>query len=215
VNHIYCISGLGADQRVFSKIKCEDCEMHYIKWLIPLKNETITDYAKRLSHQVHHQEPILIGLSFGGIMSIEISRHIKTKAIILISTIKKDKELPTWMRLSGKLRLHKVIPLHSFRALAPLENYKLGLETSEERQMVNDYRKHADQGFVNWAINAVLNWKSKDVPPNTFHIHGSRDKIFPIRRLKADHVIKGGHMMVLNRSEEVSECINSILKRIS
>jgi esterase/lipase len=215
VEHIYCVSGLGADQRAFSKIKCEGCEMHYIKWLIPLNNESISDYSKRLIHQIHHAEPILIGLSFGGIMCIEISRHIKTKALILISTIKKDKELPGWLRLSGQLRLHKIIPLHSFSMLAPLENYKLGLETDEEKHMVNEYRKHADQRFVDWAINALLNWKSKDVPTNTFHIHGSNDRIFPIKRVKADHIIKGGHMMVLNRSEEVSECINSILRRIA
>jgi len=206
---------MGADERAFSKIECEGSEMHYIKWLVPLKNESIGDYSKRLTHQIHHPEPILIGLSFGGIMCIEISKHIKTKAIILISTIKQDKELPAWMKLSGKVRLHKILPLHSFRLIEPFENYKLGIETAEERKMVHEFRMTVSQRFVNWAIDAVLNWKSEEIPPNTYHIHGSKDRIFPVRNVKADHVINGGHMMVMNRSKEVSESINAILRKIS
>jgi pimeloyl-ACP methyl ester carboxylesterase len=215
VKHIYCISGLGADHRVFSKIKCPGYELHYIKWLIPLKNEFISDYSKRLIHQVHHPEPILIGVSFGGLMCIEIAKHIKTTALILISAIKHEKELPIWMKMAGRVKLNKVVPLHSSRLLEPIENYRLGLETLEEKQMVNDYRKHADQRFVDWAINAVLNWKNKEVPANTFHIHGSTDKIFPLKRIKADCIISGGgHMMVMNRGGEVSGCINNILEQL-
>lgn len=215
MKHIYCISGLGADKRAFSKIDCHGYEVHYIKWLVPLKKESISDYAKRLMHQIHHPEPVLIGLSFGGIMCIEIARHIKTRAVILISSIKQDSELPMWMKLSGKLKVHKIIPLHSTKLIEPFENYKLGIETAEEKKMVHEFRMEVNQRFVNWAIDAVLNWKNHDIPPNTYQIHGKNDRIFPIRKVKADYVINGGHMMVMNRSKEVSDSINSILKKIA
>jgi pimeloyl-ACP methyl ester carboxylesterase len=211
---IYCISGLGADQRVFSKLDCPGYEVHYIKWLIPLKEESIGDYAKRLIHQIRHPKPILIGVSFGGMMCIEIAKHIKVSGIILISSIKYDAEMPRWMRLSGKFKVNKLFKLRFMKFLEPIENYRLGLETKEERNMVHDYRKNVDRKFLNWSINAVLNWKNKDVPANTFHIHGSKDKIFPIRKIKPDHNIHGGHMMILNRSKEVNEVVNSILKKI-
>ena len=68
MKHIYCISGFGADERVFSKLDFKDNEVHFIPWINPVKNETIEDYAKRMSEGIKHQDPVLLGLSFGGIM---------------------------------------------------------------------------------------------------------------------------------------------------
>ena len=148
-------------------------------------------------------------------MCLEIARHIKVSGIILISSIKYDKEMPIWMRLAGKLKLNKLFRLRFMRILEPIENYRLGLETKEEQKMVHEYRKKVDRSFLNWSINAILNWRNKDIPSNTFHIHGSRDRIFPIRNIKPDHIINGGHMMVLNRSKEVNESINKILQQFN
>ena len=68
MNHIYCISGFGADERVFSRIDFRPFTTHFISWLLPLKKESIEAYAKRMSQQIQHDNPTLLGLSFGGIM---------------------------------------------------------------------------------------------------------------------------------------------------
>ena len=213
MKHIYCISGLGADERVFSKFQFPQHEIHFIKWITPEKNESIEAYAKKLIVQIHHDNPILIGLSFGGIMCIEIARQIKTELIIIISSIKSNNELPLWMRLSGKLKLNRLFPMRSFKLIESLEDYNLGVKTKEEKEMVNEYRKQIDPVYTNWAINAVLNWKNKTAPENLYHIHGDRDRIFSIKKIKPDYTIhNGGHFMILNKSDEVNKCINSILK---
>ena len=213
MKHIYCISGLGADERVFSKFTFADHELHFIKWNIPLKNERIHDYAIRLTQQILHKNPVLIGLSFGGMMCIEIAKLIGVEKIILISSIKTFKEMPVWMRLSGKLKLNRIFPLRSFKLIEPLENYNLGLETKEEKQMVSQYRKNIDHTYSNWSINQILNWKNEWQPENVFHIHGDKDRIFPIKKIKAHHTIKtGGHFMIMNRSNDVNQIINSILQ---
>src|SRR6188768_3452252 len=144
MKHIYCISGLGADERVFSKFQFPGHEIHFIKWIKPDKNESIESYAKRLITQIHHDKPILIGLSFGGIMCIEIARQIKTELIIIISSIKSSDEMPLWMRLSGRLKLNRLFPMRSFKLIEPLEDYNLGVRSKEEKQMVNEYRKNID-----------------------------------------------------------------------
>ena len=213
MKHIYCISGLGADERVFSKFRFPSHEIHFIKWITPQKNESIESYAKRLITQIHHDNPILIGLSFGGIMCIEIARQIKTELIIIISSIKSSDEMPLWMRLSGKLKLNRLFPMRSFKLIEPLENYNLGVRTKAEKQMVRDYRKNIDTAYSNWAINAVLNWKNKSALKNLYHIHGDMDRIFSIKKIKPDYTTQdGGHLMILNKSDEVNECIYSILK---
>ncbi len=214
MNHIYCISGFGADERVFSKLAFRGYHVHYIKWLIPLKDESISDYAKKLTRQIKHDKPILVGLSFGGMMCIEIAKQIKTEKIIVLSSIKSFYEMPLWMRLTGKLRLNKILPMRSFKLIEPLENYNLGIETSEEKEMVRQYRKNINRQYSNWAVNTILNWNNEHLPQNLFHIHGSKDRIFPLRKIKADYIIKdGGHFMIMNKFSIVNNYINSILQK--
>ena len=212
MKHIYCISGFGSDERMFSKLTFNGFETHFIHWIIPEKNESIVAYAKRLTQQIRHNNPILIGLSFGEMMCIEIAKLIPVKKIILISSIKSFHEMPVWLRLSGKLKLNKIFPMRSFKLIEPLQNYNLSVETSEEKKLVRSYRKNMNQQYADWAINIILNWKNDEVPENLFHIHGANDRIFPLKKITADHIVKnGGHLMIMNRYEAVNEYINSIL----
>lgn len=214
MKHIYCISGFGADERMFSKFQFPGYEIHFIKWITPKKNEDIQSYTKRLIQQIHHNNPILIGLSFGGMICIEIASQINTSLIIIISSIKSNAEMPLWMRLTGKLKLNRLLPMRSYKVLQPLQNYNLGIRSKEEKELVNNYRKNIDSVYSNWAVNAILNWKNTVTPENLYHIHGDKDRIFSIKRIKPDYTIKnGGHLMILNKSEEVNECINAILKK--
>ena len=50
--HIYLISGLGADERVFQNLDFGRLKPTFIKWIEPIKNETIEEYALRLSLQI-------------------------------------------------------------------------------------------------------------------------------------------------------------------
>lgn len=213
MSHIYCISGFGADERVFSKLDLGGHTLHFIPWLDPVKKENINAYANRMSENIHHTNPIIIGLSFGGIMSIEIARITGIDKIILISSVKTFHEIPLWMRLSGKLRLDKIFPLRSFALIEPLENYNLGIENEEELKLVREYRKNIGQQYTNWATHQIIDWKNEWKPLNLVHIHGGKDHIFPIRNIKADYVIEnGGHFMIMNRAEKVNNILHQILK---
>lgn len=213
MKHIYCISGLGADERVFSKFQFPEHEIHFIKWIIPEKKESIQAYAQKLIAQVHHDNLILIGLSFGGMMCIEIAKQIKTEFIIIISSIKTSDELPLWMKLTAKFKLNRLMPMRSFLLIEPLEDYNLGVTTKEEKVMAHEYRRNVDTRYSNWAVDNLVNWKNKSVPGNLYHIHGTGDRIFSIKKIKPYYTIdKGGHLMIMNKSVEVNECINSILR---
>ena len=211
MKHIYCISGFGADERVFSKLDFGENKVHFIPWKIPEKHETIGSYAGRMSNNIIHPSPILMGLSFGGMMSIEIAKLISVEKVVLLSSISTYHELPLYMRIAGKLHLNKMIPMKPYPILEPLENYNLGVETKEEKKLLREYRKNLNLQYSNWAMNEVVNWKNNWIPPNLVHIHGTKDHIFPIRYVKADYRIKGaGHLLPMNNAEEV----NVILKKI-
>jgi pimeloyl-ACP methyl ester carboxylesterase len=212
LENIYCLSGLGADERIFSKLDFKNNHVTYLKWLKPEKSESISDYAQRFVDKITLPQPILIGISFGGMMCIEIAKLITVKKIIIISSIKTTHELPLWMKVAGRLKLNRLFPMRSFKLIEPLEDYNLGVETAEEKTMVHNYRRSIDRTYAEWSINCILNWKNKEVPINVIHIHGSKDRIFKIRNVKPDHIIKtGGHFMVMNRADEVNKFLLDII----
>lgn len=205
---VYCISGLGADERVFQHLSLPGCVVYYLTWLKPEAGESMSVYAGRMAQQIRHQSPVLAGLSFGGMMAIEIARQVPVRKLVLFSSVKHRGELPLWMRLAGVLRLHKLVRLKPYKWLGPLENRNLGVESAEELRLVASFREQVDLVYLNWAIDQVLCWKNAEVPENVLHIHGSNDHIFPSRYIQADYVLPGaGHMLVFNRAHEVSEIL--------
>lgn len=209
---IYCISGLGADEKIFSKLDFGEAKVSFISWKMPEKKESIESYARRMAEEIKDESPILIGVSFGGMMCIEIAKIISVSKIILISSVKSFKEMPLFMRLAGKSRLNKVIPIKSYSFLHSFQNWRLGVVTEEDRKLANAYRQKFNQQYLDWSIHQILNWKNDSHPNYLIHIHGDHDLMFPIKRLQADYVIKGGtHFMVLNRAEEVNKILKTIL----
>ena len=213
---VYFISGLGADKKAFYKIKLPaGYEPVYLDWIPPLKNESLPDYARRFSSGINPPESpdknfILIGLSFGGMLVSEIAKITHPEKIIIISSISCYKELPWYFKLAGKLRLNRIIP-PGFYKQATLLNRFMGAGDKEMKAIVYSYVKNTDPEFIRWSLNEILNWQHAERIPKLVHIHGSRDHLLPHRFTNADHIIKkAGHLMVLNRADEV----NAILKQV-
>lgn len=212
MKQIYCISGLGADERIFSKLSVTNSCLRYMQWLTPENKETIEHYAARMASQIHHNNPILMGVSFGGMMAIEIARIVSSAKVILLSSVKSHQELPQWMKLTGKLRLNKLMPPKPLEWMSLLENTFLGAETPEEIALCNEFRKNVDPAYLRWAIEQIINWRNEWQPPVTYHIHGNKDKIFPLKGILPTHVIKGGgHFMIMNRAPAISTLLTKIL----
>lgn len=211
---IYCISGLGADERAFSKLKINGYRLQVIPWLMPEAKETIEHYAGRMRAAITEDNPILMGLSFGGMVCAEIAKQIPVARIILVSSIKTAKELPFWLRTVARLKLNKIVPLRSTRLTQPIQNMMLGVKSAEEKALVSSLRKAVDLPYTNWAVNEAVNWKNEWQHPHLYHIHGDKDNMFPIKNIQAATYIikKGGHFMIMNRAGEVSDCINRILQ---
>jgi pimeloyl-ACP methyl ester carboxylesterase len=210
---IYCISGLGADERVFSKIAVPGYVLQPLQWKVPIRNESLVEYAQRMLTEIKEEKPVLMGLSFGGMMSIEIAKLVEVEKVIIISSIKSASELPGWMRFAGRLWLDKMVPLKSFKIMEPVQNYKLGVTNAEERKMAIEYRRNANRKYTNWAINQVLNWKNDWQHPLTYHIHGTRDRMFPIKKITPSYTVNdGGHLMIMNKADEINQYLLSILQ---
>ena len=119
--------------------------------------------------------------------------------------------MPLWMKGAGKLKLNKIIPLRPYKILEPLENYNMGVTNAEEKEMVGRYRKNVEPLYLNWAINQILNWKNDWQPKHLFHIHGTADRIFPIKKIRPNYTVDGGgHFMIYNRAKQINESLQRI-----
>lgn len=205
---VYVFSGLGADQRVFDDIDWKQHEPVFIPWIQPVKNETIESYALRMSTDISEENPVLLGISFGGMMAIEVSKHLKASKIILISSAKTFEEIPWYFKLVGKLRINKIVPAALLKSSNSITHWFFGTKTEKEKNTLRIILKETDPVYVKWAVDAVLNWKNKFVPDNLVHIHGTADRILPIRFLKCCAIVENGrHFMIVSQSEIVNALI--------
>jgi pimeloyl-ACP methyl ester carboxylesterase len=210
---IYCIPGLGVDEKIFDGIHLPGFQLVHLSLIKPIKKESLAAYAKRLITQIDDRHPIIIGVSFGGMIAIEIAKQIALEKLIIISGVKKHKEIPRWMRISGALRIHKIVPVKSTRFTERADNRRIGIKTDEEKRIVMEYRKRADKNYIAWALDKILNWKNTWIPERLYHIHGDEDRLFPINKVAATHVIKQGtHIMLVNMVDEINACLHDILK---
>ncbi|HMO61763.1 MAG TPA: alpha/beta hydrolase [Ferruginibacter sp.] len=209
---IYFISGLGADETVFSRLQLPGYNRRYLPWLMPEKNESIEHYAARMAKAIDTPNPIIAGLSFGGMMSIEIARQLPVQKVILISSVSQYTQLPLWMRLAGWSRVNKIIPMRPYHFLEQIENYNMGVETPDDIEILRRYRQQVQPQYLQWAINEILRWHNNWLPASLYHIHGTNDRIFPVQKLHPTHLVQGGgHFMVYNRAAEVSSILQAIL----
>jgi len=212
VKQLYLFSGLGADHRVFQFLDLSGFRVTYINWLQPLARESMQQYGARLTAQIDTENPVLIGLSFGGMMAMEVAKHIATEKIILISSAKTKKEIPPYFRLAGKLKLNKIAPSRAMKKPNALAYLMMGAKTESEKKLMQAILTDTDPVFFKWAIEKVITWNNDVLHQNVVHIHGEKDLLLPHRFVKADFSIAGGtHLMAIKNAKEVSEIIRKII----
>ncbi len=209
--NIYFISGLGADERIFEKlILTGTFTLKYIYWIEPLAQERLENYSLRLAEQIDKDEEfILIGLSLGGMVAVEMNKFLSPKKTIIISSVATHLEYSPLLKLLRRSRIQKITPSIFLRTPSPVAHWFFGVETQREKMLLRSFMKNVSNRYLKWAIDVVLNWKNQRRPDGLLHIHGDADRIFPFKYTHATiKVEKGGHLMVHDKAI----IINSILQ---
>jgi pimeloyl-ACP methyl ester carboxylesterase len=211
---IYCISGLGADKTAFQKLDfSENYTTLHLEWLTPLDEESLENYSKRFSAKITNNSPIIIGLSFGGIIAQHICKYVSCKKVILISSITSPESIPRIRKFLRFLPLHKLLPNFLLTKTNFLVFYLFGIKSLFGKSILKQIFKNANLVFVKWAIQKIIDIESiPKINCQVFQIHGTKDKLFPIKLQNPEFTIKNsGHFMVYENAEEVSKLIKSIL----
>lgn len=212
---VYLMPGLAASSTIFEYLKLPDdtFELFYLEWFLPEDKESIEDYALRMTQKIKHKSPVLIGVSFGGILVQEMAMHIKTRKVIIISSVKSNLELPLRMKIAKSTKAYKIIPTHLVSNIEALAKYTFGENVVSRRlKLYEKYLQMRDKKYLDWAIENVILWRRTKPDENVIHIHGDADAVFPIRHIKNSIVIKGAtHILVLMKYKWLNENLPKLI----
>ncbi|HEY6161094.1 MAG TPA: alpha/beta hydrolase [Bacteroidia bacterium] len=210
---LYAIPGLGVDERLFKNILIPGFELIPVKWITPLKGERLEDYAGRLAQQIDKHEPFyLIGVSFGGMCAVEIAKKYFPLRTIIISSAKGPADLPWYFKVFRFIPIHRLVSDNTAIRLALRFRGMFGVKDGEQKKLFDEMLRTAPANYYARAINCIVHWRNKEVPGDLSHLHGTCDRIIPLRFVKNPTTIKNGsHFMVLNSADEINASLEKIL----
>lgn len=212
--HVYLMPGMAASPLIFEYIKLpEDTFVtYYLEWIIPFKDELLTNYAKRMVKNIKHDNVVLLGVSFGGIIVQEMSKHINLSKLIIVSSVKTKHELPRRMKISKMTKAYKLIPTQLFSNVEALAKYVFGDAATKRLELYKKYLSVNDKQYLDWAIKQMVCWEQELPISGIIHIHGEKDKVFPRYHIKNYITVKGGtHIMIINKHKWFNENLPKII----
>jgi pimeloyl-ACP methyl ester carboxylesterase len=207
--------GMSANPLIFKRIKFSDekYEIHFLKWAKPVLNESIENYSKRLLDFIKHKNPILIGVSFGGLIVQEISKLIDVEKVIIISSIKSNRELPLYMKSAKFLKLYNYFPLKLFDDVFNISKSLKINKIYKKLDLIDKYLSVRDENYLKWAIREILNWKQEKPLQEVIHIHGDKDLTFPISLIKDCIIVPGAtHALILTKYRWLNKNLTLIIE---
>lgn len=211
---VYTMPGLAASSSIFERIILPDdiFETVLLEWEIPFDKETLPDYAKRIAIKIQHQNPVLIGVSFGGILVQEMAKCIETRKVIIISSVKTNLEFPRRMKVAKTTKAYKLIPTNLLANVESLTKFSFGFKIDQRLKLYEKFLRVRDKRYLDWAVEQVILWERTVADEKVIHIHGDEDDVFPIKNIKNCIVVKGGtHIMILAKYKWLNENLPRII----
>lgn len=210
----YLIPGLGADERVFQYLQpLLRAPSQVLPWLPPTDfHESLPHYAARMAAAVlPEQECILVGVSFGGVVALEMARLRPRARVVLVSSIPDASCLPPLLRLVRDTRAYRLMPPQWLKLFPRVGQWFFGVKNGPEYHLFKRILRDMEPNYTRWAIHRLLHWDSTAVG-RSIQILGTRDRVFPPGPAPAAHsILGGGHFMVVSHAQEISEILNELI----
>jgi pimeloyl-ACP methyl ester carboxylesterase len=208
------LSGAGADERMFEKLKPFLPEMVVPKWLPVRRGESLRNYAHRMAQEIGRERDCFIGgASLGGFLAIEMLPYLNAHACFLIGAVRSPDEMPFMIRMLRPAHaLCRIIPFQPFLWLAGFLAATFGPILPRRLREFLRLGGSLDEDFFRWCNEAVLLWGEDGPPPPptapVCQIHGRRDRVLPAKLTHPDEIIPGGgHVIALSHPQQVADFI--------
>ncbi|OGX83392.1 hypothetical protein BEN47_03625 [Hymenobacter lapidarius] len=210
----YLIPGLGADERVFQFLRLRG-EVHVLRWLPPqTPREALPHYAARLAAAVPAAQACwLVGVSFGGVLALEVAQLRPLARVVLVSSFAGPAELPWAAGLARATGLHRLLPPQLLPRLPRLAQWFFGVKNGSEYQLLRQILHDTAPDFTRWAIGQLVQWPGQ-LNAAVIRIHGTADRLLPKGATHSQYRLPGGHLIVVSRAAEISRILNQLAEAV-
>ncbi len=212
--HVYFMPGMAANPSIFKNIvlPSDTFEIHLLEWFVPDKNMSLAEYAQKMNTQIPHNDPVLVGVSFGGMLVQQMASLKAVRKVIIISSVKDASELPKRMIFAKYTKIHKLLPTGLVNNVELLAKYAFGETVTKRLALYEEYLSLRDKDYIDWSIDQIVSWKQPDFSDCLVHIHGEKDAVFPIGNIKECIPVKNGtHTMIIHRAKWFNENLPTII----
>ncbi|NAS11679.1 alpha/beta hydrolase family protein [Poritiphilus flavus] len=206
--------GLAAASSIFENIVLppDRFVIHRLEWFVPSRGMDLKSYAAEMCQKIKHKDPVLVGVSFGGVLVQEMARYLPTRKVIIVSSVKQKSELPKRMIFAKYTKVHKLLPTGLVNNVELLAKYAFGETVTKRLALYEKYLSIRDKRYIDWAIDQMVNWAQSEYDPDLIHIHGEQDAVFPIQNIReCIRVEKGTHTMIIHRYKWFNEHLPTII----
>ncbi|MVX34986.1 alpha/beta hydrolase [Myroides sp. LoEW2-1] len=214
---VFFFPGMTSSSLIFERINIDldIYEPFYFEWLPIVEEQSLSEYCDRYIELMPQPNPVLIGVSFGGIIAQEISKKIEVRKTIIISSVRSSKEFPNLYRFARKTKLYKLLPTGKVNFFLKVYQFFLSKKHKERMIMYDKYLPLRSKGYLDWCIDKILNWNQESNLENVIHIHGEKDELFPIKNIENAIVLKGGtHAMILTKYKWFNSHLSNIIQEV-
>jgi pimeloyl-ACP methyl ester carboxylesterase len=216
LTRLVLLPGLGADAALFDPQRAAFPDLEVPAWPDPHPGETLPAFAARVAERVEPGDGLVLGgVSFGGMVALEMARVLRPRAVVLIASCTSGAAIRGPMRVLGRAWCRVPKPLlKGSPAVAPLLAWGFGAETAEGRALMRHFLETRSPAFVQWGLRALLAW-APTVGPGcpVYHVHGGADRLIPASRVSANRVIPGGGLLVnVTHADEVNAFLREVLR---
>ncbi len=206
------IPGLGTDQRLFEPQRVISARVEALGWIEPEAGEPLDRYAARLAATIDPGEaPLYLGgVSLGGMIALEMARHLPVRGVFVIGGARTGQDLPAWLRgMRHPLSILQPWAVEAaVRVISPRVKFGDAL-SSDQADLLRTMLREMPGKTLKWQCLAASRWELGDPPDVPIHtIHGREDPVLRRDGYKVDEYIEGaGHLINLTHAQRVNAFI--------
>ena len=211
------LPGMGADARMYLPLRAQVPHLRVLRLREHRAGEPLPAYAARLATEIP-DGAIVGGSSFGGMLAVQMALIRPVHAVLLIGSAPDPARIPL-MALAGTMRLLPEAALGASASPGWLAGLGFGFGEVRQAAMFRRMLAATPSGFVRWAVAALrgaepIDRARLDALPGGWHaIHGTRDRIIPIRT--QPHAVRlpgAGHLPALTHPRAVAAWLRPLLE---
>jgi pimeloyl-ACP methyl ester carboxylesterase len=199
------LPGMGATAAMYNGLKHKlDFEIAFLNWPVYRGEKTYADVARRIikEHDIG-KEDVVGGSSLGGMVALEIAQLSNVKAIILMGSALRRKEVQTLLSLLAPLA--KAAPITIIQALV-----------GKQRNLVSRMFADSDPEFMRAMCSYLPSWSGYDGPVEKVHrLHGKKDHVIPCPISGCEVVETAGHLLAITHAAETAAFLQRVNRQIS